>query len=91
MVRYFRDTVKVVTLSRSRPYVKNDNRFIEQKNRTLVRDLFGDARFDTFAHQRMLDALYDRLWLYYNFFQTVLRLTEKHWVSDGETKRLHPK
>ena len=67
LVRYFRDRVRAPRLTRSRPYQKNDNRFVEQKNRTLVRDLLGDARLDTIAHQRLLDALYDKLWLYYNF------------------------
>ena len=64
LVRFFHETIKGVTLSRSRPYQKNDNRFVEQKNHTLVRALFGDARFDTLAHQRLLDMLYDKPWLY---------------------------
>lgn len=77
LLRFFHTTVKGVTLSRSRPYQKNDNRFVEQKNHTLVRAFFGDARFDTLAHQRLLDELYDKMWLYYNFFQPVLHLCEK--------------
>ena len=77
LVRYFHDALKDVTLSRSRPYQKNDNRFVEQKNHTLVRAFFGDARFDTLAHQRLLNTLYDKMWLYYNFFQPVLHLQEK--------------
>ena len=32
LVRFWKDTVKDVTLSRSRPFHKNDNRFVEQKN-----------------------------------------------------------
>jgi hypothetical protein len=77
LLRYFHDAVQGAVVSRSRPYQKNDNRFVEQKNRTLVRDLFGDARFDTLAHQQLLDQLYEKLWLYYNFFQPVLRLKAK--------------
>ncbi len=42
-----------------------------------MRAFFGNARFDTLAHQRLLDTLYDKMWLYYNFFQPVLRLQEK--------------
>jgi hypothetical protein len=91
LVRYFRDRAQVPLLSRSRPYQKNDNRFVEQKNRTLVRDLLGDARFDTLAHQRFLDALYDKLWLYYNFFQPVLRLKEKHTTETEGIVQLHRK
>ncbi|MSP14576.1 MAG: integrase, partial [Chloroflexi bacterium] len=50
---------------------------MEQKNHTLVRAFFGEARFDTNRHQRLLDLLYDKMWLYYNFFQPVLHLVEK--------------
>ena len=41
LVRFFRDTVQEVDLSRSRPYHKNDNRNVEQKNSTLVRAYLG--------------------------------------------------
>lgn len=81
LVSHFRDRVHPIDLSRSRPYHKNDNRFVEAKNFTLVRAYFGDARFDTLAHYRLLDQLYDHMWLYYNAFQPVLRLTEKDRLS----------
>ena len=77
LVRFFHETVKDVQLSRSRPYQKNDNRLVEQKNHTLVRAFFGAARFDTTAHYDLLNTLYDKMWLYYNFFQPVLHLQEK--------------
>ena len=78
LVRHFHQIiVPGGLLSRSRPYTKNDNRCVEQKNHTLVRAYFGDARFDTRAHQQLLDTLYDQMWLYYNYFQPVLRLQEK--------------
>lgn len=81
LLRYFREAIKDVILSRSHPYQKNDNRFVEQKNHTLVRAYFGDARFDTLAHQRLLDALYTKMWLYYNFFQPVLHLKTKQRIE----------
>lgn len=37
LLRFWKDTVQGLQLSRSRPYHKNDNRFVEQKNSTLVR------------------------------------------------------
>lgn len=83
LVRYFHDAIQGVSLSRSRPYQKNDNRFVEQKNHTLVRAYFGDARFDTLAHCRLLNTLYEKMWRYYNFFQPVLRLQEKHRIQVG--------
>ena len=87
LIRFFRKTVTGVHLSRSRPYHKNDNRFVEQKNRTLVRALFGADRFDTVAHERLMNTVYDKMWLYYNFFQPVLRLTEKQRRdSQGEVR-----
>jgi len=77
LVRFWKDTVKDVTLSRSRPFHKNDNRFVEQKNSTLVRAYLGSARFDTAAQTKAINRLYEKMWLYYNFFQPVMRLTEK--------------
>jgi hypothetical protein len=89
LVRFFHETVKDVTLSRSRPYQKNDNRFVEQKNHTLVRAFFGVARFDTLAHQRLLQTLYDKMWLYYNFFQPVLRLQAKQRTESDGAIQIH--
>jgi hypothetical protein len=66
-----------LSLSRSRPYQKNDNRFVEQKNATLVRAYLGQVRLDTPAQTEALNALYEQMWSYYNCFQPVLRLREK--------------
>jgi hypothetical protein len=91
LFRFYGDTVPGLHLSRSRPYHKNDNRFVEQKNHSLVRVFFGKARFDTRVHQRLLDALYDQMWLYYNFFQPVLHLIEKERRGDGSEMRYRRK
>jgi hypothetical protein len=77
MLRFWGETVQGVRLSRSRPYHKNDNRFVEQKNFTLVRAYLGYERLDTVAQTLAVNHLYDRMWLYYNFFQPVMRLAEK--------------
>jgi hypothetical protein len=77
LVRFWKETVKGVHLSRSRPFQKNDNRFVEQKNSTLVRAYLGSARFDTAAQTNAINQLYEKMWLYYNFFQPVMRLKEK--------------
>jgi len=63
--------------SRSRPWQKNDNRFVEQKNDSLVRAYLGYRRLDTVEHSNLLNHLYDLMWLYHNFFQPVMRLKEK--------------
>jgi hypothetical protein len=77
-----------IRLSRSRPWHKNDNPRVEQKNYTLVRAYLGYERLDSVAQTVALNHLYDRLWLYYNFFQPVLHLTEKTVIRnpDGSTR-----
>jgi len=67
--------------SRSRPWQKNDNRFVEQKNDTLVRAYLGYRRLDTVAHTKLLNYLYDLMWIFHNFFQPVMRLKEKLSVT----------
>jgi len=84
LLRFWAEMVQDVQLSRSRPYHKNDNRFVEQKNASLVRAYLGDERLDTAAHTLALNQLYDRMWLYYNFFQPVMHLVEKTFVPAGE-------
>jgi len=77
MVRYFRDRIPDAELSRSRPYQKNDNCHVEQKNSTQVRALVGYDRLDTVEQTQVLNVLYDKMWLYYNFFQPVMHQTDK--------------
>jgi hypothetical protein len=89
LLHFFKDKVKGAHLSRNRPYHKNDNRFVEQKNSTLVRDPLGYERFDTVAHTLAINQLYDMMWLYYNFFQPVMRVTEKIIVpKEGRSSRI---
>jgi len=77
--------VSGVTLSRSRPYQKNDNRHVEQKNDTLVRHYFGELRLDTAEQMAAGNVLYERMWLYYNLFQPVMHLSEK--IVEGDKVR----
>lgn len=77
LVRFWGTEVTGLSLSRSRPYQKNDNRFVEQKNATLVRAYLGQVCLATVAQTDALNALYDQMWIYYNVFQPVMRLREK--------------
>jgi hypothetical protein len=77
LLRFFKDAVQGITLSRSRPYHKNDNRFVEQKNSSLVRAYLGDDRLDTVAQTIAVNQLYDQVWVYYNLLQPVMHLAEK--------------
>jgi hypothetical protein len=59
--------------SRGRPGHKNDSRFVEQSNGSLIRAYLGDLPLHTYAQCQALNALYEDLWLYHNYFQPVLR------------------
>lgn len=66
-----------IAMSRSRPYQKNDNAWVEQKNWTHVRKLVGYRRYDTSREQELLRELYRRWADYQNFFQPMMKLKEK--------------
>jgi hypothetical protein len=70
-----------LTFTRSRPYRKNDNCFVEQKNNSVVRRAVGYARFDTPQALDILNALYDQLRLMTNLFIPSAKLTLK--TRDG--------
>ena len=74
-------------VSRSRPYQKNDNRFVEENNHSLIRAYIGHDRLDTQAQLKVLRQLYEKLWLYHNFFQPVMRLQEKEYLSPLQYRR----
>jgi len=73
--RYCRQ--RKIRLSRSRPYQKNDNAWVEQKNWTHVRQLVGYRRYDTEAELDLLKQLYRCLADFQNFFQPVMKRKEK--------------
>lgn len=82
LVRFWKEKVVGVTLSRSRPYQKNDNRIVEQKNDSLVRQYLGYDRLDRPEQLEAVNALYEQMWLYYNLFQPVLHLVQKEVMED---------
>lgn len=70
-----------IDMSRSRPYKKNDNCFVEQKNSTHVRQVVGYLRYDTAEEQIVMNDLYrNELRLYKNFFQPVMKLASKERI-----------
>lgn len=95
MLRFWRAVFPGVQFSRSFPYHKNDNRFVEQKNSSLVRAYLGYDRLDSVAQVNAVNLLYDKLWLYNNLFQPVMRLKEKVLVPSADhpershIKRIH--
>ncbi len=86
LVRFWGEEIAGVQLSRSRPYHKNDNRMVEQKNETLVRQYFGHERLEADQFEAM-NRLYDQMWNYYNLFQPVMHLKEKRFEHDQVKRR----
>jgi hypothetical protein len=83
LVRYFTDRPKTpVIFTRSRPYQKNDNAFVEQKNWTHVRQLLGYDRLDKPELVPLINDLYINEWsLFTNFFCPTLKLKEKQRLN----------
>ena len=68
---------KSITFTRARPYRKNDNAHIEQKNWSVVRRLIGYDRYHSPQALLQLNRLYPLVERYVNFFQPVMQLQEK--------------
>ena len=83
MLRYC--TEHQITFTRSRPYRKNDNCYVEQKNWSVVRRAVGYARYDTPQQCQLLNDLYRLLRDYNNFFMPSMKLVEK--IRDGAKVR----
>jgi hypothetical protein len=66
-----------ITFTRCRPYKKNDQCFVEQKNGAIIRRFVGYDRFTGILPCRALQALYQPLRLYVNFFQPSVKLISK--------------
>ena len=67
--------------TRSRPYKKNDQAWVEQKNGSIVRRLVGYGRLSGAEATKTLAELYASSRLYINFFQPSFKLKSK--TRDG--------
>lgn len=79
LVRYCEQ--EEITFTRSREYRKNDQAHVEQKNWSVVRQFVGYDRYEGTTALRKLEALYQALRLYVNFFQPVQKLVAKERVG----------
>jgi hypothetical protein len=80
LIRKFaeRPEEKAIQFTRSRPYKKNDNAHVEQKNWTHVRQLFGYHRFDQEYLVSLMNDLYRNEWsLYQNHFIPTMKCVKK--------------
>jgi hypothetical protein len=57
-----------ITFTRSRPYRKNDNCFVEQKNNSVIRRCVGYPRYESPEALEVLTRLYEQYRLLVNFF-----------------------
>ena len=79
---YFFNRKNRVEFVRRRPYKKNDNAHVEQKNWTHVRELFGYERFDAESQVEFMNDIYKRLWNpLWNYFTPVMKLQSKTRVG----------
>jgi hypothetical protein len=82
---------KHIQLTRGRPYKKDDNAHIEQKNWTHVRKILGYLRYDSPAAQQAINELYqNELQIFQNLFLPAMKLINKTRVG-SKLKRCYDK
>jgi hypothetical protein len=75
--RYLLDRPRPVPMTRSRPYRKNDQAHVEQKNWTHVRQLLGYQRLEQPELVPLINELYRTWGLLHNFFHPNMKLLSK--------------
>lgn len=70
-----------ITFTRSRPYKKNDQPYVEQKNWSVVRQMVGYERYEGPRAARQMQRLYDQLRTYVNYFQPLMKMTTKKRIG----------
>jgi hypothetical protein len=78
-----------IEFTRSRPYRKNDQAWVEQKNGAIVRRIVGYRRFEGLEAAAELSRLYDSVRLFVNYFQPSFKLAEKQRDGAQVRKRYH--
>ncbi len=79
-----------ITFTRSRPWKKNDQAWVEQKNGVVVRGTIGYRRYTSPAAAALLQGIHLDLHAYVNFFQPVQKLEEKRRDGAKIYKRYDP-
>ena len=90
LLTLWRDRDPAIEVTRSRPYHKNDNAHIEQKNRTHVRELLGEDRLDDPALVPLLSERHTVWSDFHNFFLPTLKLSKKERVGGKIRKTYEP-
>lgn len=79
-----------IEFTRSRPYHKNDQAWIEQKNGAVIRRFAGHERFSGLVAGQVLAQLYQAVRLYVNYFQPSFKLLTKHREGSRVRKTYWP-
>jgi hypothetical protein len=79
-----------IEFTRCRPYRKNDQAWVEQKNGAVVRRTIGYRRFEGLEAAAALARLYAAMRLFVNFFQPSFKLATKARDGAKVRKRYHP-
>lgn len=76
--------------TRSRPEMKNDNAYIEQKNNTHVRKLVGYHRYDQAEQVELMNDLYRNEYrLFTNFFRPMMKIKSKEKINNSVCKKTY--
>jgi len=78
-----------IHFTRARPYRKNDQAWVEQKNGAVVRKLVGYGRLEGLTAAEALSRLYAVARLFVNFFQPSFKLATKTRVGSRVVKSYH--
>jgi len=78
-----------IELTRCRPYRKNDQAHVEQKNGEIVRRMVGYRRYEGIAAAEQLGRLYAPARLFVNAFQASFKLADKTRDGAHVRKRYH--
>jgi hypothetical protein len=79
-----------IELSRGRPYKKNDQAWVEQRNWQIVRRLTGSDRYDSKQSYQAMEKLYRMAEMYFNFFQPTAKVVMRMVVA-GKVKTITDK
>jgi hypothetical protein len=89
LIKYLQVRVKPIRLTRSRPYHKDDNAHVEQKNWMWPRQLLGYGRLEEPTAVPLINGLYKEAWgPLHNFFLPSMKLKDK-WREGSRWVRRH--
>jgi len=89
LLRYWQQRSRPVTVTRSRPYHKDDNAHIEQKNWTRIRQWFGYERYDNPLVVPLLNELCRGPWdQFLNYFVPTFKLVDRQ-EEGSRIKRIY--